>query len=259
MKALSQIQSNLSIGLLIFACVSIMLWDVSPGVEGRIWSGTKYIDQLINARLKEEGINPSGQSGDAEFLRRVHLDLTGQIPTVEAVVSFLEDGSKDKREKKIDELIGSELYLDYWTRLWTNWLIGRDDNDREQRLGLEGWIRESLSQNMPYNQFVTALIAAEGSVEENGAANYLLRYDLSPVDLAAHTSRLFLGLPMQCAQCHDHKTEAWYQEDFYGLAAFFANIRLEEIYEKDEDERRARRGTYLKKFAEGLGLYTGNS
>ena len=105
MKALSQIQSNLSIGLLIFACVSIMLWDVSPGVEGRIWSGTKYIDQLINARLKEEGINPSGQSGDAEFLRRVHLDLTGQIPTVEAVVSFLKDGSKDKREKKIDELI----------------------------------------------------------------------------------------------------------------------------------------------------------
>ena len=113
MKALSQIQSNLSIGLLIFACVSIMLWNVSPSVEGRIWSGTKYIDQLINARLKEEGINLSGQSGDAEFLRRVHLDLTGQIPTVEAVVNFLKDGSKNKREKKIDELISSELYLDY--------------------------------------------------------------------------------------------------------------------------------------------------
>ena len=88
---------------------------------------------------------------------------------------------------------------------------------------------------MPYNQFVTALIAAEGSVEENGAANYLLRYDLSPIDLAAHTSRLFLGLPMHCAQCHDHKTEAWYQEDFYGLAAFFANIRLEETSKMDKD------------------------
>ena len=235
MKALSHTRNNLLKGLLILICVSIMLWNVSPGVEGRIWSSTKHLDRHIDARLREEEIKPSKQSGDAEFLRRVHLDLTGQIPTVEAVVSFLKDGSKDKREKKIDELIGSELYLDYWTRLWSNWLIGRDDNNREQRLGLEGWIREHLSQDMPYNQFVTALIAAEGSVEENGAANYLLRYDLSPVDLAAHTSRLFLGLPMQCAQCHDHKTEAWYQEDFYGLAAFFANIRLEEIFEMDED------------------------
>ena len=183
MKALSQIWSSVLTGLLSLIFVSIMLWTISTGVEGRIWSGTKYIDQLINARLKEEDIKPSKNSSDAEFLRRLHLDLTGQIPTVESVVSFLEDGYRNKREKKIDELIGSELYLDYWTQLWTNWLIGRDDNDREQRAGLERWIRQSLTQNMPYNQFVTALIAAEGSVEENGATNYLLRYDLSPVDL----------------------------------------------------------------------------
>ena len=235
MKTLSHTPGNLPKGLLIVICVSIILWSVSPTIEGHIWSGMKYIDKLIDARLKEEGIKPSKQSGDAEFLRRVHLDLTGQIPAVEAVVSFLEDSSRNKRKKKIDELIGSELYLDYWTRLWANWLIGRDDNDREQRLRLERWIRTSLAQNMPYNQFVTALIAAEGSVEENGAANYLLRYDLSPIDLAAHTSRLFLGLPMHCAQCHDHKTEAWYQEDFYGLAAFFANIRLEETSKMDKD------------------------
>ena len=237
-KSLYQTQSNLLNGLLIFICASIILLTVTSSVEGRIWSGTRHLDRHIDARLKEEDIKPSKRSGDAEFLRRVHLDLTGKIPTVEAVVDFLEDGSKDKREKKIDELIGSELYLDYWTRLWSNWLIGRDDNNREQRMGLEGWIRESLAQNMPYNQFVTALITAEGSVQENGAGNYLLRYDLSPVDLAAHTSRLFLGLPMQCAQCHDHKTEAWYQEDFYGLAAFFANTRQERIYEEEEDGER---------------------
>ena len=104
---------------------------------------------------------------------------------------------------------------------------------------------------MPYNQFVTALIAAEGSVEENGAGNYLLRYNLSPVDLAAHTSRLFLGLPMQCAQCHDHKTEAWYQEDFYGLAAFFANIRLERIYKMDEDGEERVEERILKNISKG--------
>ncbi len=228
----SSVQLSVVLSIIVYA-VTLLTFNAS--VEGRIWSSTKHLDRHIDAKLKEQDIKPSRKSSDAEFLRRVHLDLTGKIPTVETVVSFLEDGSKDKREKKIDELIGSELYLDYWTRLWANWLIGRDDTDREQRAGLERWIHESLAQNMPYNQFVTALITAEGSMEENGAGNYLLRYDLSPVDLAAYTSRLFLGLPMQCAQCHDHKTEVWYQEDFYGLAAFFANIRLEEIYEKDED------------------------
>ena len=82
-------------------------------------------------------------------------------------------------------------------------------------------------------------------------ANYLLRYDLSPVDLAAQTSRLFLGLPMQCAQCHDHKTEAWYQEDFYGLAAFFANTRLERIYEEEEDGGRRVVDRILKNISTG--------
>ena len=145
MKTLCWTQNNSPNGLLIFICVSIMLWSFSLDVEGRIWSGTKHLDRHIDARLKEEEIKPSKQSNNAEFLRRVHLDLTGKIPTVEAVINFLEDGSKDKREKKIDELIGSELYLDYWTRLWTNWLIGRDDTDSEQRMGLERWIRESLA------------------------------------------------------------------------------------------------------------------
>ena len=251
MKTLSQTHVNLSKLLLISICVSLMLWNVGTDIEGRIWSGTKHIDRHIDARLKEEDIKPSKQSKDAEFLRRVYLDLTGKTPTVEAVVSFLEDGSKNKREKKIDELIGSELYLDYWSRLWTNWLIGRDDNNMEQRLGLERWIRESLSKNMPYNQFVQALITAEGSVANNGAGNYLLRYDLSPVDLASHTSRLFLGLPMQCAQCHDHKTEAWYQEDFYGLAAFFTNTRLKTIYAEEEAGGRRVVDRILKNVSKG--------
>lgn len=106
MQSFFQIRRNLLHGLLIFICASIILWAVSTGVEGRIWAGTKHLDRHIDARLKEQEIKPSKQSSDAEFLRRVHLDLTGKIPTVEAVVSFLEDGSKNKREKKIDELIG---------------------------------------------------------------------------------------------------------------------------------------------------------
>ncbi|MCZ6677125.1 MAG: DUF1549 and DUF1553 domain-containing protein [Candidatus Poribacteria bacterium] len=228
MKPLPWIVLSISI------CFSLVLFTFSAAVEGRITSSTKQVDRLIDAKLKEQGIQSSKPSSDVEFLRRVHLDLTGKIPTVEEVVDFLQDGSKNKREKEIDELIGDELYLDYWTRLWTNWLIGRDDTDPERRMALQRWVYGSLARNMRYDQFVTALVAAEGNTEENAAGNYLLHYDLSPVDLTAHISRLFLGLPLQCAQCHDHKTEAWYQEDFYALAAFFANIRHQPVYAEDE-------------------------
>ncbi len=211
----------------------IMLLGFGGMVEARISASTRHLDIYINTTLKAEGIKPSKQSSDAEFLRRVHLDLTGKIPTVEQVLSFLEDGSKNKREKKIDELLGSEPYLDNWTRIWLNWLVGRGGIER--RMELSSWIRNALARNLSYDRFVAALITAEGKISENGAGGFLLRYDLSPIDLTAHTSRLFLGLPMQCAQCHDHKTEVWLQEDFYSIAAFFATTEYERIYRKDDD------------------------
>ena len=153
--------------------------------------------------------------------------MTGKIPTPEEVLDFLKDGSSTKRQKKIEELLASEAYLDYWTELWVNWLIGRRGDGDSQRLGLRLWVKDALAKNMPYNQFVQELIAADGELRDNGAGNYILRYERSPVLLTSHTSRLFLGLPMQCAECHDHKTEAWRQEDFYGIAAFFTGIESE--------------------------------
>ena len=167
-------------------------------------------------------------SEDTEFLRRVHLDMTGKIPTPEEVLDFLKDGSSTKRQKKIEELLDSEAYLDYWTGLWVNWLIGRRRDTDSQHLGLRLWVRDALGKNMLYNQFVQELIAADGELRDNGAGNYILRYERSPVLLTSHTSRLFLGLPMQCAECHDHKTEVWSQEDFYGIAAFFTGIESEQ-------------------------------
>ena len=235
----------------IVVSVGVILLAFNTVVEGRFPSSTKHLDRYIDTRLKEQEIKPSKQSNDVEFLRRVHLDLTGKIPTVEEVLDFLEDGSKNRRERKINVLIRSELYFDYWTRLWMNWLIGRDDTDQEQRMELEQWVREALTRNMPYNQFVENLLAAKGNTRENRAGNFLLRYDLSPIDLTARTARLFLGLPLQCAQCHDHKTEEWLQEDFYGLAAFFANTRREDIYEKDEQGEDRFVGYLLKDVPDG--------
>ena len=196
--------------------------------DRNVHSSTKHLDRHIDAVLKREGLEPSKQTTDAEFLRRVYLDMTGTIPTPEQVLEFIDDGSSNKRSKKIDELIGSQESVEYWTEKWVNWLIGRRDDGDDRRIGLNGWVREALQTNMPYNMFVKELVAADGEIKDNAAGNYVLRYERSPVFLTSHTSRLFLGLPMQCAECHDHKTEAWLQEDFYSVAAFFTGIQSEE-------------------------------
>ena len=214
--------------LLGFAFLTLSCTKVELTTSRQVPSSTKHLDRHINAVLKREGIQPSEMSKDTEFLRRIHLDMTGKIPTPEEVLDFLKDGSPNKRQKKIEHLLQSEENLDYWTGLWVNWLIGRRGDNDDRRIGLTFWVRDALTKNMPYNQFVQELIAADGELRDNGAGNYVLRYNRSPVVLTSHTSRLFLGLPMQCAECHDHKTEAWLQEDFYGIAAFFTGIESEQ-------------------------------
>ncbi len=216
--------------LILFALAFLTLncAEVTVTPTRHVSSSTKHLDRHINAVLKKEGIQPSGRSGDTEFLRRVHLDLTGKIPTPEEVLDFVQDGSANKRRKKIDQLLGSEAYLNYWSGLWVNWLIGRRGDGDDRRIGLASWVNGALTKNMPYNQFVAELITANGELKDNGAGNYIMRYERSPAVLTSHSSRLFLGLPMQCAECHDHKTEVWSQKDFYGIASFFAGIDSEQ-------------------------------
>ncbi len=221
----------LAFAFLVASCATVTTMTTT---DRHVHSSTKHLDRHIDAVLKREGFEPSRQTTDTEFLRRIYLDMTGKIPTPEDVLDFVDDGSPNKRAKKIDELIGSKESVDYWTLLWVNWLIGRRG---DQRIGLNSWVREALETNMPYNQFVKELVTADGETRDNGAGYYLMRYGHSPTLLTSHTSRLFLGLPMQCAECHDHKTEAWLQEDFYGIAAFFTGIesqRKEDILTVDK-------------------------
>lgn len=224
MKKSFGITACYSLALLTFALLTLNCAKVTITPTRQVSSSTKHLDRHINAVLKSEGIQPSKESEDTEFLRRVHLDLTGKIPIPEEVLDFLKDGSSNKRKKKIDQLLGSEPYIDYWSGLWVNWLIGRRGDNDDRRVGLTTWVRGALTKNIPYNQFVQELIAADGELKDNGAGNYIMRYERSPAVLTSHSSRLFLGLPMQCAECHDHKTEAWSQEDYYGIAAFFEGI-----------------------------------
>lgn len=216
-----------SLFLFAFTCLMLSCTKTTVAPTRQVSSSTKHLDRYINAALKRERIQPSKTSDDAEFLRRIHLDLTGKIPTPEEVLDFLKDGSSNKRQSKIEHLLVSDAYVDYWTELWVNWLIGRRGDRDSHRIGLTLWTREALTNNIPYNQFVQELITADGELGNNGAGNYILRYERSPASLTSHTSRLFLGLPMQCAECHDHKSEMWTQEDYYGIAAFFTGIKSE--------------------------------
>ena len=167
-------------------------------VEARPPSSTKHLDRHIDTKLKQEGIKPSKQSKDAEFLRRLHLDLTGTIPTVDEVQAFLKDRSKTKRKKKINQLIGSDRYLDYWSDRWLKWLIGRSHLNDTEQARFQAWIRNHLASNTPHNQFVKQLLTAKGDVRHNSAGYFFIHYDASSIELASWTSRIFLGLPMQC-------------------------------------------------------------
>ncbi len=224
MKVFFRKSTYYSLLLFVFGCLTLNCAKLSPTPPRYVPASTKHLDRHINAVLKKERIQPSRRSADAEFLRRIYLDMTGTIPTPEKVLDFLKDGASSKRQREIDQLFQSEAFVDYWTRLWVDWLIGKRGDNNDYRIGLMAWVKDALQKNMPYNQFVQELIAADGELRNNAAGNYILRYNRSPVLLTSHTSRFFLGLPMQCAECHDHKTEAWRQEDFYGIAAFFTGI-----------------------------------
>ena len=170
------------------------------------------------------------------FLRRVSLDLTGQLPTPEGGARVRRRlPSKTKRSRMIDKLIASSAYVDHWTLKWGDLL----QNSRKY-LGEKGayefreWIRESIAQNKPYDRMVREMLTARGSSYENPAANFF-RVTRDPKPTMEKTTQVFLGVRMVCAQCHDHPFERWTQNQYYEMAAFFSAVGLRPGYEVGEE------------------------
>ncbi|MEY2408679.1 MAG: hypothetical protein QOF48_1349 [Verrucomicrobiota bacterium] len=185
-----------------------------------------FVDQHVNAKLRKMKILPSDLASDAEFLRRVYLDLTGMPPKPEKVRSFLEDKTptREKRDKLTDELIGSPDFLESWANKWADLLQCNSENLGQKSVWLyRGWIREQLAKNTPYDQMVRALLTAQGSSWENPAVNYL-RVLREPGKMTEDVSQTFLGVRFNCNKCHDHPFERWTQNQYYQMGAYFAQV-----------------------------------
>ncbi len=197
--------------------------------EGYHWKPSPEfgeIDELVNNKLQRMKLLPSGLCTDAEFLRRISLDLTGLPPTPEAARAFVADSrdSRIKREEKIDELLSGPEFIDHWTLKWSDLLLNNRKFVTEKGVwSFRNWIRKSIAENKPYDQFVYEIITASGSTFENPAANYY-RIAREPREVMENMTQVFIGTRFQCNQCHDHPFERWTQQQYYELSAYFAGV-----------------------------------
>jgi WD40 repeat protein len=212
-----------------YAATTLTVMGDRAGFESTPLPVYNHIDDLVDAKLERMKIAPSGLCTDEEFLRRIHLDLTGLPPTAEQVRTFLADktDSRTKRAAVVESLIGSEDYVEHWTNRWADLLMVNG-----RFLGGEGaatyrqWIRTAIAENWPYDRFVRELFTSTGSNRTAPGASYFKV--LRTPDMIAETStQVFLGVRFNCNKCHDHPFERWTQDNYYGWAAFFADVRLQ--------------------------------
>jgi hypothetical protein len=181
------------------------------------------IDAILQAHWKENSLPVNPAISDETFLRRVFLDVAGRIPTVAEAQDFLGDQKANKRAILIDRLLASDTYTAAFYPFWADILRMIDHQPNTQGVSnaaYERYVKQSLRDNKPYDQFVRELLSAKGLAFENGAVGYYLRDRGMPLDNMAITSRIFLGTRIECAQCHDHPFDKWKQTDFHKLAAF---------------------------------------
>lgn len=201
---------------------------------GAAYDLAKRIDAQLDTALSKAAIRPSPLASDAEFLRRAFLDLTGKVPTYERVKAFLADADTQKRAKLIDELLDSGDFGKHFANIWADILIKRDA-DTNRALSTEPftkWLAKELNDNKGWNKIVGDMVTASGKVEESPQSLFIVanqdNNQVSPSKLTAATANLFMGLQLQCAECHVHPTvETWKQDDFWGMAAFYGHVKFE--------------------------------
>ncbi|MBL8827500.1 MAG: DUF1549 domain-containing protein, partial [Planctomycetaceae bacterium] len=202
-----------------------------------------FIDEHLFANLKQIGVPPSPVCDDSTFIRRVSLDIAGRLPTAEETTTFLANKAPNKREQVIDALLRTPDYADYFAAKWAAMLKNRrdDTSDITANFAFHAWVRDSLLANKPYDQIVRELLAATGTVMGNPPVAWYKRVK-EPKQQIEDIAQLFLGVRMQCAQCHHHPFERWSQDDYYALTAFFTQVGRKPSATRGEDQIFHKRG-----------------
>ncbi len=234
---ISDIPGNVVIMVRYQGVVNVFTASVPLGAPVETLPAPKnFVDELVFANLKRLGIPPSEIADDATFLRRVSIDIAGEIPTVAETEAFLADSNPNKRDALVETLLSRPGYADYFANKWSSLLKNRRDaaSDKTSNFAFHSWIRDSHLENKPYNEFVTELLGATGDVVGNPAVAWYKRVKQPEAQLE-DVAQLFLGVRMQCAQCHHHPFERWSQDDYYRFSAFFTRIGRTATSTPDED------------------------
>jgi Protein of unknown function (DUF1549)/Protein of unknown function (DUF1553) len=191
----------------------------------------REVDRLLAEEVFAPDTKLAPRIDDATFLRRVWLDIVGDIPTPEHVTAFLLDPAGDKRERVVGDLLANPQYGQNWGRYWRDVILSRKLEDRAMIVAnpLVVSLTEKFNENEPWNKIAAEFITATGDVRENGETAIELAQDGRTEETTAEMSRIFLGIQIQCAQCHDHKTDRWKREQFHEFAAFFPRIAVRPV------------------------------
>ncbi|MBC8288974.1 MAG: DUF1549 domain-containing protein [Planctomycetes bacterium] len=197
---------------------------------------TAKIDESVAAVWKRENVAPAPPTDDSEFLRRVHLDLCGTIPSFAETTAFLNDTTPDKREKLVDRLLDDPRFAQHQADVWDQVLFGRNPPGYQTNVrgAFQEWLKNQFEQNTPYDQWVGAILRAEGNSVDDGPPMWFCQYSRKPEDATEAITQKFLGIQLQCARCHDHPFEEWTQLDFYGMAAFVARIEVVHVAKENK-------------------------
>ena len=209
--------------------VAVARATIPSGVAAPKWdepAARNFIDPLVFRKLRELGLAPSETCTDAEFARRSSLDICGLLPKPGEVIAFEKDADPEKRAKWVDRLLARPEYADLFAMKWSAILKnkrGLGDVSQPGTFAFHGWVRQSLAENKPYDEFVAEIVAARGDANVNPPVVWY-RQAATVEERVDDTAQLFLGLRIQCARCHHHPFEKWSQDDYYGFASLFSRI-----------------------------------
>lgn len=185
----------------------------------------RLIDQAIDDHLKERGLTPSPVADDSALLRRMHLDITGRIPTLQRTIDYLADRRSDKAERELDVLLRDPHYSRTMAELWHNAIVPLDLNRRLINQPFVDWLTERFDKDRPWNETVRELLSATGDSRQNHALGFYQAHRRNNL-MGREATRIFLGVRLECVQCHDHPFAKWTQADYWGTAVFFSRTQV---------------------------------